>query len=614
MIESSPLGRFRIAIVGLILLQTISVGVTGWMTSPVLDELPHLVSGIAHWTTGTFDLYRVNPPLVRMIAAAPLVATGCEADWQGGWPVDAYSRPEFGLGRQFAQDQGKDVFRTFALARWSCLPFLWLGCWTCYRWARELYGAPAGVAALAAWCVCPNVQAWGATICPDMPAAATGLWAGYTFWSWLKEPTGPNLLWAILAMGIALLTKSTWIVLPGLWPLVWVCWRWSLRFVPSQQSSQGRPTQFMPPPLAGLVCLLFGALYAVNLGYAFAGSMRPLGEFEFVSRALGGDPAAQTPGNRFRDTWLGGCPSPLPADYLRGIDVQRYDFEQGKWSYLRGEQKRGGWWYYYLYALGVKTPLGTLIWLGLAIVTAGLASTGASRRDEVVLLAPAVVVLLLVSSQTGFNRHLRYALPALPFVFVWMSRLTTIPRRSGGRGGRIAVAGCLVMSALGVARVWPHTMAYFHELAGGPEEGHRHLLDANIDWGQGLLAVRRWLDAHPEARPVFLRDFGWVSPQQAGIVATPIPALEFDRQGGVIEGRLEDVVPGWYIVSVNHLMGYRHYEVSQPVFTWLQEFTPVARPGYANWVFHLTEADVQVFRERHAGGKKTDPGGHKPPG
>jgi hypothetical protein len=43
-------------------------------------------------------------------------------------------------------------------------------------------------------------------------------------------------------------------------------------------------------------------------------------------------------------------------------------------------------------------------------------------------------------------------------------------------------------------------MSYFNEAVGGPENGHAYLVDSNIDWGQDLFFLRRWLDKHPEAR------------------------------------------------------------------------------------------------------------------
>jgi hypothetical protein len=34
----------------------------------------------------------------------------------------------------------------------------------------------------------------------------------------------------------------------------------------------------------------------------------------------------------------------VPANYLLGIDRQKYDFDEaGFWSYLRGHWRQGGW-------------------------------------------------------------------------------------------------------------------------------------------------------------------------------------------------------------------------------------------------------------------------------
>jgi hypothetical protein len=195
------------------------------------------------------------------------------------------------------------------------------------------------------------------------------------------------------------------------------------------------------------------ALYILNLGYGFNGTFTKLRDFTFVSHALTGLKPGE-PGNRFADAWLGSLPVPVPKQYVRGIDVQKKDFEDyGQPSYLRGEWKDGGWWYYYLYGLAVKTPHGSQAMLALALLTLAYgrwrrrhsrfplpAVRGQGREggpplstrnsdlatlhhspsaiDLVVLLTPPIILLVLVSSQLEFNHHVRYVLPVLGFVFV----------------------------------------------------------------------------------------------------------------------------------------------------------------------------------------------------
>src|SRR5579875_1359209 len=47
-----------------------------------VDEVGHLAAGVAHWETGNFSPYRVNPPLVRMLAALPVLAANPATDYR----------------------------------------------------------------------------------------------------------------------------------------------------------------------------------------------------------------------------------------------------------------------------------------------------------------------------------------------------------------------------------------------------------------------------------------------------------------------------------------------------------------------------------------------------
>ena len=51
------------------------------LQSPTLNEPGHLVAGIAMWEYGQFDIYRVNPPLTRLVAALPVWLAGYQMDW-----------------------------------------------------------------------------------------------------------------------------------------------------------------------------------------------------------------------------------------------------------------------------------------------------------------------------------------------------------------------------------------------------------------------------------------------------------------------------------------------------------------------------------------------------
>ena len=410
--------------------------------------------------------------------------------------------------------------------------------------------------------------------------------------------------------------NSTWILLFGLWPLLWLFWRMvSNRRIGADQRSTDNHTansatsaqqndvpQLHQPPSYQLAIVLAIGLCILNPGYGFAGTGRSLSEYQFISHTLHGDVSSQTGGNRFTGTWLGHLPIPVPADYLIGLDIQKHDFEEGRWSYLRGEHRRGGWWYYYIYALCVKMPLGFLALVLIAMMLA-LQST-ISRdlwphprqseraiqwtrhwRNTFVLIAPGMAVLILVSSQTGFNWYLRYLLPAFPFLYIFASSAAT-KLRDRYWGVRLVVTASVVCGITGSLCVFPYSMSFFNLAAGGPLNARNHLLDSNVDWGQDLLRLRKWTDAHPEAKPLFVKVWSPLPLETFGINANAIP-VEFRRRT-VLNAMPPDLAPGWYAVSVNDLMGYDWAGTSrQPVCVHFQNQTPTDMVGYSIFIFQV---------------------------
>jgi hypothetical protein len=553
------------------------VTLLGWQAyrdSPTWDEVGHFAAGLDHWANGRSDLYCVNPPLVRLVALFP---EGCR--YSGVNPqvfrdnILLVGRPEFGTGVVLAAHYGPDYFFRMTTARWACIPFSIVGAGVCFVWARELWGRAAGLVALTLWSFCPNVLAHAHLITPDAGAAALGVSAAYLFWRWLRNPGWAAAAVAGAVLGLAQLTKTTWLMLFALWPLLWLLYRW-LEPRAATRAGPGFAGQLLQ-----LGVLLLLAMSVLNLGYGFEGSFKPLGSYRFVSRSLsGGPPRSTVPGNRFTSSWLGTVPVPVPENYVKGIDIQKSDFERKMPSYLRGEWRLGGWWYYYLYALLNKVPIGTWMILVLAFaVSLFLRGYSAPLRDELVLWLPIVAVMVLVSSQTGFNHHLRYVLPIFPFAFIWMSKVArSVELRQWPVVclGGLALAGSVVSSLL----VHPHSLSYFNELAGGPENGHRHLANSNTDWGQDLLYLKRWLDRHPEARaePLSLAyDLPLIDPRMAGIEHRRAPA---------------DPQPGWHAISVNHL--HRR----DGAYDYFLELEPAARAGYSINIYYVTAQQVAALR------------------
>jgi hypothetical protein len=404
--------------------------------SPTLDEPGHLVAGLNIWSHGRYELYRTNPPLAKLIAALPVVSAGYQADWSSFYESPG-ARPVFRMGSDFVKANGERSILLFTIARWACIPISLTGGLFCFLWSRELWNSSlAGLISLTLWCFEPNILAHGELITPDCAGASLGLGAGYMFWRWLKVPTWSRAIAAGTLLGLAELAKMTWVILFGMWPLLWLFWLITHRrdagrgnaLVTCREISAGDDSDAIEVhetayhlQAGQLVLIVLFGLYILNLGYAFDDSFTRLKEFTFVSSTLTGHEDSAEPGNRFADSLFGEVPMPVPKQYLLGMDIQKHDFEDnGRPSYLRGQWKDGGWWYYYLYALAVKTPHGTQLLLLVAVFSLVLRShRTATWHDLVILLAPAATVLILVSSQLKFNHHVRYVLPVFGFTFIF---------------------------------------------------------------------------------------------------------------------------------------------------------------------------------------------------
>ncbi len=576
-----------------ILLLATHAGLLAWgslVHSPTVDEVGHLSAGVSHWQLARFDLYRVNPPLVRMVAALPVLAMRPITNWQG-YSEDTAQRPEFLIGQNFVVNNGYRSFFIFSVARWACIPFSIIGGLTCMFWARDLYGAKSGLLALTLWCFSPNILAHAQLITPDIGATSLGLVAAYTFWRWVRKPTWLAALVAGVALGLAEFTKLTWVILYALWPALWLV---SLIWA-SDIGSRARALS----QAAQLAIILILGTYVVNAGYGFEGSLTPLREYSFRSRALTDGHGEQSTtariDNRFRDTVFAHLPVPFPRNFVLGIDVQKSQFEN-LWrpSYLRGLFRERGWWYYYIYALCVKVPLGTLL---LCLVALAVRTVGVKRPltsfDEAVLLIPALTIMILVSSQTGFNRHLRYVLPIFPFMFIWFSAVASNQVVKPQLLRAIAVS-CIAWSTIASLAVSPHWLSYFNEVAGGPENGHAHLLNSNIDWGQDLLYLKKWLELNADSQPLFLAYYGEVDPHVAGIHYHLPPVARPDAKAGD-EVKLK---AGWYAISVNLMRGYPfdihdgqgNRVVSPPhAYSYFLGKRAFSRAGYSIYIFHVAD-------------------------
>ena len=541
--------------------------------SYVYNENGRIASGLIHLRSGDYSHFQVNPPLPDKVGALPAFLGGSYSPTPGDLGISHhFTRTEYKAGNIWIQ-KNPDHFQWMKYGRYCMFVFVLLGTVAIFLLTLRLYGDNAAILASLLWIFSPYILGFGCLVCPDVPSAALAVFAVFAFLKWLHRPTMYDALLAGLALGFAELTKFTLLVFYPLFVLLWLVYRMP------EWKTMGLNGWFNQTKQMFFMFVV--SLLVINMGYLFEGTGKQLREFRFQTSLFSGvETVPSGGGNRFKDSLLGYVPVPLPANYVQGIDTQRLDFERGVPSYLRGEWSDRGWWHYYLYALLIKTPPGTLGLLLLAIYcTFFVRRCNASWRDEMVIFLTGITLLVFVSSQTGFSVHSRYAIPALPFFFIWISKVGRAMSWKRPVFSTLVVT-LLLWSVSSSLWVYPHSISYFNELVGGPRGGPRHLLDSNIDWGQDLFYLERWCRANPNVTEIKVAVWG-----SYPLEATAIPSMGMPP--------VNEPQPGYYALSVNYL-----YDRSGQ-YRYFLNIEPVARAGYSIYIYHLTPEDVEGYNDRH---------------
>lgn len=244
--------------------------------------------------------------------------------------------------------------------------------------------------------------------------------------------------------------------------------------------------------------------------------------------------------------------------------------------YLCGELSRTGWLHYFVVALAVKLPLGLLF-------AAAGGAVGASRARGVAWLLIPPLAFFAVASWARVDLGVRVVLPVVPFLYVVAGRLAAVPLC------RLLLVPTLAWAGYAAWQAAPVPLAYFNEVADG--NGPRHVADSNADWGQGLPALRDWMN-RDGVEVVYLGYFGTDRPEAYGIRFRPLPGYgRVGDPGG--EDIPTDARRHVVVVSLNHLLGLNLNDPN--IYAPLRGRSPVAVLAGSLVVFDVTD-DPEAVR------------------
>jgi hypothetical protein len=537
---------------------------------PTFDEGVHLTAGYSYWVTGDFRLNAEDPPLLKLLWALPLVLGDAPkypvelaASTTNHWHVADVWMYGSGVSPRSLLDPARRV----NLAVGCCLILL-VGWWAYRVWGSKL----AGLAACTFAATDPTFLALSCVLSTDVGLAFFGLLSCYLMWEYVGSPSRGLLIGTGISLGLMLAAKFSAVgIVVGL-------------------------------GVAGLVHLLRGGTLALPAKEQHRG-FRPALELAIRLGAIAVVTVAATYAVINFDQWGKG----LKFQLTRGGHGDGVMF-------LNGELSRRGWFHYFIVALLLKLPLGLLIAAGVSaamsisrlsipfLIQARSASEGQTSHPSLALracirnrnlwLVVPPFVFFALASYSRVDMGIRVILPVLPFLYLLAGGLASTQRYQPV--WLIALAGCLVWCGLVAERANPREIAYFNELAGSPSNRTPLLADSNLDWGQGLPALKAWMDSARVDR-IYLAYFGTDRPEAYGIHYQQLPGY------GRVGATCSETIPAnaqrhIIVVSANHLFGL--FLNDPDLYAWLRNRAPVMVIDGSIHVFDLTGDPEAIARVR----------------
>lgn len=536
------------------------------------DEVAHLTKGYFWWRTGDRRLLPDHPPLAQAWAALPLLNDGLtlpSLDQPAWYQSDIYT-----LGKQFFYRVGNDPDALLRQARPMIVILSVLGGLAVFLWSRRIFGDAGGFVSLAMYAFSPTLLAHGRLVTTDTAAMLFFLLAVAALWHLMHRISPLSLLAATAALtGLVLAKMSAVLILPIalLLLIVRVAVGQPLEIRLHKTWLIARRVQ-VAPLLLGTAVLQLATVWlltwaAFGFRYDAMPTAQPDRDRFFVPAAV---PAGQ-------ELWVfqgRGIPHVaavvnfarrhrlVPESYLYGF-LSTMQAARGRDAFLDGDRRLTGWWYFFPLCFLYKVPLptmGLLLAAGAAALVAlprpqanpGQNNAAAAPNTQPTWYAALPLwTLLVVYWAVAITSHLnighRHLLPTFAPMFI-LCGAAAYWLRSPQRWLRPVapiLLGLLVLTSL---RTWPHYLAHFNLIAGGPANGYRHLVDSSLDWGQDLPGLQRCLAENAANEPVYVAYFGTGDWRHYGIRARALP-LGLRRDG---EGDYH-LAAGWYCISATRL-------------------------------------------------------------
>jgi len=466
------------------------------------DEPAHIVAGSEAWRAGRFERWNDHPPLGRLWLTLPIAATPLDYDVHFTDRDFLFTRLQ--PGPEWLAWHTRPMNTLLGIALGIVLWFT----------TRRVFSEGAANVALALFAFTPSLIAHFSVATTDGIGTLFIFLVAAQLVRWRHSRTVLNAIIMGLLLGGLLLSKF---YAP---PLVILALLLMLIVGPDKHRWLARKLNWRPALAA--FCI---ALFVLWAGYFFHVSHLETSD---------GQVHASFP-NRADRVWDTKSSLRLsvvvPAgEFVEGLREVARNNHSGRPAWFLGKvYQHGAGWTYYPVAILLKWPTMLLL---LAILSTALAVRATSRmRPDLVLLLLFPAVFSCFALAAKYNIGERHVLPLYPFALLIAGGIWEHARTSKLAMTAIVLALCL--NAADALRYAPDYLSYFNILV-RPQNSWQLLTDSNLDWGQGLIALREYQQDHPDEQ-VQLAYFGSVDPALYGIRAAPLARHE-ETKGSIVIG------------------------------------------------------------------------------
>lgn len=483
----------RIAIITILFLFIFFLGTyLASNTPPTSDEFTFVASGYSYWKTADFRMNTEQPPLIKLFNTLPLLAMNLNLPTNHiSWQKAQLFR-EDGFYKQFVfhanSDKKEDML--FFSRLFNIFLALALGA-VILKFATELFGPWAGVLALAIYSLEPTRIAYTSLFMMDIGFSLFATLSFYTLWKFLNKPTIINWSYAAIFFGLAQLTKHTAIMLFGIYPAILIA-HLIAGSVKTPKKFRNKIT-FLFTSYFGIA--LVGILF-INAIYGFQGTFQTTQQmFDYDINI---DKTVYQKEKLFENKYtkfISQIPQILPYPYVKGIGYVLTEAKSQRTTYLFGKTSEKGFWNYYLLSFLAKTPITILILLAAA--TTYFASSKKNWNNEIILILPAIIYVILFSinqKQIG----IRHLLQVYPLMIIFISRVAN-SKWCKKTAGKIIITILLLFTLIELAIAFPDYISYANQII-GINNTHKYFADSNIDMSQNIDKAINFIKANPQTK------------------------------------------------------------------------------------------------------------------